>query len=66
MENQRNRDQHPQQQQNQERRSSAPQGFEGMNFEEQRGSYKNSDGAGVRLDRNESMKQRNGKSGQEQ
>jgi hypothetical protein len=23
------------------------EGFEGMNFEEQRGSYKNSDGAGV-------------------
>jgi hypothetical protein len=30
----------------------APMGFEGMNFEEQRGSEKNSDGAGANWDGN--------------
>jgi hypothetical protein len=30
------------------RQPGAPDGFEGMNFEEQRTSYKNSDGAGAR------------------
>ncbi|RYZ00064.1 MAG: hypothetical protein EOO11_02835 [Chitinophagaceae bacterium] len=66
MENQRNREQDPQKKSKEERGSGAPQGFEGMNFEEQRGLYKNSDGAGVHHDRRDSMTQRNGKSGQEQ
>ncbi|TCJ17467.1 hypothetical protein EPD60_04560 [Flaviaesturariibacter flavus] len=62
MENQRNQGRNtgrPQSQPGQK----APAGFEGMNFEEQRGPLKNSDGAGVSYDHNESMKQRNGQSG---
>ncbi|RYZ23536.1 MAG: hypothetical protein EOO16_04715 [Chitinophagaceae bacterium] len=61
MENQRNNERgtdRSQQQQGQQ----APTGFEGMNFEEQRAPLKNSDGAGVSYDHNESMKQRNGQS----
>ncbi|MDB5197638.1 MAG: hypothetical protein JWP88_2009 [Flaviaesturariibacter sp.] len=52
MENSRNRNGQSEpsssQNNNQTRQSSgAAQGFEGMNFEEQRSSYKNSDGAGA-------------------
>jgi|GEM_PF-5627017 len=50
MENNRNREQAPEQKGQISPvagRRQRPQGFEGMNFEEQRGCYKNSDGAGV-------------------
>ena len=52
-----------QNEQRQPGRSGAPTGFEGMNFEEQRGSYKNSDGAGVNYSREESNRERSGRSG---
>jgi hypothetical protein len=38
--------------------------FEGMNFEQQRGSYKNSDGAGI-SGKDEGRKSRNGQSAPE-
>ena len=65
MENQRNREQQSDRSQRQQGQK-APAGFEGMNFEEQRQPLKNSDGAGVSYDHNESMKQRNGKSSPQQ
>ncbi|TCZ74428.1 hypothetical protein [Flaviaesturariibacter aridisoli] len=52
--------------QRQHDRHGAPTGFEGMNFEEQRGSYKNSDGAGVSYSREESLRERKGRSGPEE
>jgi hypothetical protein len=63
MENQRNRELRPDQSEQMRHPKGAPTGFEGMNFEEQRGSLKNSDGAGVSYDHKQSMKQRNGQNG---
>ncbi|GAB4092313.1 hypothetical protein [Flaviaesturariibacter terrae] len=52
----------PSQNEQRQGRPGAPTGFEGMNFEEQRGSLKNSDGAGVSYSREESQRERNGRS----
>lgn len=53
----------PHQNEQRSNRSGAPTGFEGMNYEEQRGSYKNSDGAGANYNHEESQRERNGRSG---
>lgn len=45
--NGRSQEQSQESQKNQQRRNEAPQGLEGMNFEEQRGSLKNSDYGGA-------------------
>jgi hypothetical protein len=62
MEKERNRELRPDQSEKVSQKGT-PMGFEGMNFEEQRGSLKNSDGAGVSYDHNKSMRERNGQSG---
>ncbi|RYY39895.1 MAG: hypothetical protein EOO08_08345 [Chitinophagaceae bacterium] len=67
MEQHRNRDeQSPTQNEQRNGRSGAPTGFEGMNFEEQRGTFKNSDGAGVSYTREQSRRERNGRSAPEE
>ncbi|RYY89420.1 MAG: hypothetical protein EOO15_06295 [Chitinophagaceae bacterium] len=67
MEKHRNQDQQSSNQNEQRHnRAGAPNGFDGMNFEEQRSSFKNSDGAGTSYSHEQSMRERNGRSAPEE